>query len=103
MTKIPTMAKPVWTPCDQHTLEPIVKWFGRYKCTVCGVVLYKRVVTADEAGGIFRRGKNSDGSFKRAQQLIAYKCPKCHGQTTGRKRVCPACKAKAREADATEA
>lgn len=75
-----------WHPCDQHEVEPIPGWSGRYKCIYCGVVLYRGVVLDTQI------------SRRRQKMLIAYKCPKCHGQTTGRERTCPACRAVREEA-----
>lgn len=66
----------MWKSCESHEWVSIPTWCGRYRCQACAVLGYRGVVVGTYAGS-------------RAGQIIPYKCPKCHGPTTGWRRKRP--------------
>ena len=46
--------------------DPIDKWVGRYRCSICKIIAYKSIVRPSELNA------------KVGVQIIPYRCCKCH-------------------------
>jgi len=87
-----------WKPCaGNHAWEPLLGWYGRYKCTECFVLGYRGTVliAVSEEGAPIARHLLTGPIRGKAQAILPYKCPKCKGPTTthhkGKSSLCPKC------------
>ena len=85
-----------WKACaGNHTWEPLLNWFGRYKCRDCWVLGYRGTVLIDSTGA--DRFLGLTGPIRgKARDIVPYHCPKCKGPTTGHSKgkatPCPTCR-----------
>jgi len=79
-----------WEPCQTHAFEPLSGWSGRYRCKICYVISYRNLVAPK--GGPHHDDQGRPEAIPNAHVLITYKCKKCHGDSTKRGGVCPACR-----------
>lgn len=79
-----------WQPCERHHFLPIPGWSGRYRCPNCKTIAYRKLVAP--RGGPHHDDFGRPLPIKNAHVFIPYKCRRCHGDSTVRNGMCPACK-----------
>lgn len=68
-----------------HDWQPIPKWSGRYKCSVCGVVGYRGIVTYDHDKAPSEQIAGQAKTPRRCATIWPYICKAkgCKAQATG--------------------